>query len=173
LIDTSGSMSGKRLNSAKKAALTFLENLGDPDQVSLITFSNQVSWIEKTVPLKENRKALEKRIKTLFASGKTSLYDAIGQAYQYMLDNPTPDRITAVVVLSDGEDTSSKMKMNTLMEKVEFHPEKKSIRVFPIGYGKEADQKILEKIAQTAEATAYEGDVDNIEDIFKDIATFF
>ncbi len=173
LIDTSGSMSGQRLNSAKKAALTFLENLGDPDRVSLITFSNQVSWIEKSVPLKENRNALEKRIKTLFASGKTSLYDAIGQAYQYMLDNPTPDRITAVVVLSDGEDTSSKMKLSTLMEKVEFHPEQKSIRVFPIGYGKEADQKILENIAQTAEARAYEGDVDNIEDIFKDIATFF
>jgi hypothetical protein len=42
-----------------------------------------------------------------------------------------------------------------------------------IGYGGEADQKILEQISSTTQARAFKGDTGNIRKVFKEIATFF
>jgi uncharacterized protein with von Willebrand factor type A (vWA) domain len=78
-----------------------------------------------------------------------------------------------VVVLTDGEDTESKMPLNQLMDRIRFDGETHKIHVFTIAYGKDAKKNILAQIAQTTQAKTYEGTPENIVGVFKDISTFF
>ncbi len=47
------------------------------------------------------------------------------------------------------------------------------IRVFPIGYGKGANENVLKSIADATHTKAYKGEVKDIKQIFAEIATFF
>src|SRR5262249_52188123 len=114
-------------------------------------------------------------------------YDSIDAAYQYLLadgsgtsaDSGTSgggggsERIAAVVVLTDGADTDSKLPLPQLLNRIRSDSEKRSIRVFTIGYGKDAKEDVLRQIADVTRAKYYKGDPKNIREVFKDIATFF
>ncbi|HEC85163.1 MAG: VWA domain-containing protein [Candidatus Parabeggiatoa sp. nov. 1] len=115
VIDISGSMKGQKINNARKGALEMLAVMGDADTFSMLAFNNRIMWPVKGISLETKRKRAERKIKTWFAAGGTALYDAIADAHQYLSDNPTPDMIAALVVLSDGEDTSSRLKLDKLL----------------------------------------------------------
>jgi Ca-activated chloride channel family protein len=172
VIDISGSMRGLKINQARKGALEMLSAMGDADTFSMLAFNSRTTWPVKGVSLKTKRKRAERKIRTLFAAGGTALYEAIAEAHQYLTDNPSPDMITALVVLSDGEDTSSRLRLEELLSKLKLS-ETNMIRVFPIGYGKGANEKVLKSIADTTQTKAYQGEVEDIKQIFGDIATFF
>jgi Ca-activated chloride channel family protein len=174
VFDISGSMSQQnRMTNARPGAAQFVSLLADEDMVSFLPFNNQLLWAEKGVLLKDGRKALTDRINGLVPNGGTALYDAIDAAYQYLQQNPRPGRIAAVVVLTDGDDTNSKLKLDGLLQRIRFDAERQPIRIFTIGYGSEARNDILKKIADATQAKSYEGKPENIHEVFRDIATFF
>jgi Ca-activated chloride channel family protein len=124
--------------------------------------------------MKDQRPHLVEQVDSLFASGGTALYDAIDSAYQHLAAVPNPDaKIQAVVVLTDGEDTESKMKLNELMERIKYNGENRAIHVFTIAYGREARKDILQQIADATQAKFYAGTPQNIVEVFRDISTFF
>jgi Ca-activated chloride channel family protein len=112
-------------------------------------------------------------IKDLLAEGETALYDSVAQAFDHLQTNPAPDRISAVIVLTDGEDNRSKSKIDELLKTVRFDPEKNPTRIFTIAYGKQANKTVLKNIAEATHAKSYEGDPRTIRVVFKDVATFF
>jgi Ca-activated chloride channel family protein len=174
VFDISGSMSQQnRMTNARPGAAQFIDLLADEDQVSFLPFNNQLLWAERNVTLKDGRKALTGRINGLVPGGGTALYDAIDAAYQDLQRNPRPGRISAVVVLTDGDDTNSQLKLDELLRRIRFDAEKQPVRIFTIGYGSEARNDILKKIADATQAKSYEGKPENIREVFKDIATFF
>ena len=114
-------------------------------------------------------------MQSLFADGGTALYDAIDMAYQRMTADHAAesDRIAAIVVLSDGEDTHSKLKLEPLLQRIRFDGETRAIRVFTIAYGKDAKKDVLQQIAEATQARSFEGKAENIRTVFRDISTFF
>jgi len=85
-----------------------------------------------------------------------------------------PDaKIQAVVVLTDGDDTQSRLKLEQLMERIRYDGENRAIHVFTIAYGKDARKDILQKVADATQAKFYEGTPQNIVEVFRDISTFF
>ena len=109
----------------------------------------------------------------MIAEGGTRLYDSVDAAYQYLLDSPRPDRISAVVVLTDGQDNQSRIQLAQLLGKIRSDEERRPIRVFTIGYGSDADDKVLQGIAGATQAKYFKGTPQNIREVFKEIATFF
>jgi Ca-activated chloride channel family protein len=172
VLDVSGSMIGDKLNQARQGALKFLQALGDADNVSLLTFDNKINCLSKQLPLKTERQFIKKKINSLFASGSTALYDAITEAYQYLKKNPQTGKIAAIVVLSDGQDTSSQLKLDELLKQVQL-TETNAILIFPIGYGDDADKTVLKSIANETKTRFYQGTIQDIEKVFLDISTFF
>ena len=77
------------------------------------------------------------------------------------------------MVLTDGEDTESKMKLNELMDRIRYNGETRAIHVFTIAYGHDARKDILKQIAEATQAKFYEGTPQNIVEVFRDIFTFF
>ena len=177
VMDTSGSMNDDRkIQNAREGAKQLVTLLSDNDRLSLLPFNSKYAWASQNLPMKSGRDELSRTIDSLFAQGGTALYDSIDAAYQYLSSQAhegEADSILSVVVLTDGEDTESKMHLNELMDHIRYDGETHKIHVFTIAYGKDARKDILANIAEATQAKSYEGTPENIVGVFKDISTFF
>ena len=175
VLDTSGSMSEEsKLQHAKLGAKQLVQMLDESDTFSFLPFSSEFHWSGEDVAVKQGREQLLEQVDSLFAGGGTALYDSIDAAYQHLAAAAVPDaKIQSVVVLTDGEDTQSRMKLNELMERIRYNGETRAIHVFTIAYGQDARKDILQKIADATQAKFYEGSPQNIVEVFRDISTFF
>jgi Ca-activated chloride channel homolog len=174
VFDTSGSMKEEnRIVRAREGAASLLGILRDDDSFSLLPFASSPGWAFRNTSLKDGRSMALGRVQGMFPSGGTALYDAISLAYNDLSKNPQTNKISAIVVLTDGEDTNSRTKLDQLLKQVRFDGEIRTTRVFTIGYGEGANAKILEMIADATQARFYKGTTENIETVFKEISTFF
>jgi Ca-activated chloride channel homolog len=174
VFDTSGSMKeNNKMPNAKNGAKQMIALLDGNDFLSIVPFSSQPSWAGTDMPVSANRQNALSTIDSFFPSGGTALYDSIATAYQYLLDHPRSDKISAIVVLTDGADTDSHTQLSSLIQTISFDNEKNTIRVFTIGYGTDAVKDVLKQIADATQAKFYEGAPENIQSVFREISTFF
>jgi Ca-activated chloride channel family protein len=174
VLDTSGSMQkDEKMERAKQGALRLVKMLGDKDMFSFLPFNTTPMWAMKDVSIAGKRNHVYNSIKGLFASGGTAFYDSVSQAYEYLDRKHSTEKITAVVALTDGLDRDSKTPLQELLKRIEFEAETRPIRVFTIGYGHDADHKVLKSIAEATKAKSYKGTPENIEKVFLEISTFF
>jgi Ca-activated chloride channel family protein len=168
----------QKIQNAREGAKQLVSLLGENDTFSLLPFSSQWNWASQDISMKQGRAQSNQTIDSLFAEGQTALYDSISTGYAHLLQRQAGDpnrdsKIRAVVVLTDGADTNSQMKLEQLMDQVRFDGEQHTIRIFTIAYGHDAKQDILRNIAEATQAKSYEGTPKNIVDVFRDISTFF
>ena len=116
LLDTSNSMEDK-MATAQEAAVGFAKRLQPDDVAQVIEFSSQVRIIQDFT---NDAGALESAIRSTNADGSTSLYNAIYIALKELrkIKARTEDEIRrqAVVVLSDGDDTSSLLPYEEVLD---------------------------------------------------------
>lgn len=148
--------------------------MGDADRFTLLTFHNKVRFAATDLQIGPNRDQIRNAIDSLFADGGTALYKAVGEGFDLFQNKPESDRITSVVVLSDGTDSSSGEETFTnLVNHIRSDGETRNTRVFTIGYGEGANGDVLEAIADATRAKYFKGDTKNIDQVFIDISTFF
>lgn len=176
VFDTSGSMKeANKMENARQAALQLVAALGDADEFSLLAFSEDANWAVRSLPVNTGRATAKEKIAALWPQSGTALYDAIDEAYAAHMESKAKDaeKISAVVVLTDGADTDSSMSLDELLRKIRFDNERQTIRVFTIAYGDDAKKDVLQQIADATQAKFYVGNQQNIRQVLRDIATFF
>jgi Ca-activated chloride channel homolog len=176
VIDISGSMNEEeRLVRAKEALRIFIDQLADEDRVGITVFSTDANVLSEISELGPKRQEVLDRVEGLFATGNTRLIDTVREVYERMQQRPAGERIRAVVVLSDGDDNRSQTSADELLQLLQVDEEGRSIKVFTIAYGSGIAQakKLLEDIANTSGARTYTSDPARIQQIYRDIATFF
>jgi Ca-activated chloride channel family protein len=109
LIDTSGSMRDK-IGEVHLAAGSFVETLRDIDRALVIDFDDNVFLIQD---LTSDHAALKTAIESTEPLGATSIYDALHAAYRKI---GTIDGRKAIILLSDGEDTTSQFGFKRVLE---------------------------------------------------------
>src|SRR5678815_3590004 len=109
LLDSSGSME-TRFSLARSAAIRFLDGLRDEDVAAVYRFDSKVEKVQQF----SGGRDLAPMAYTIRAKGMTTLNDAIVEA-SHELAARTEAR-KAIVVLSDGMDTSSKSSSSTAVE---------------------------------------------------------
>jgi VWFA-related protein len=113
LLDTSDSM-GAWLSTTKTAADSLVKALRPSDRASLMTFGERTVIVE---PFTSDRQRLGTAIARLSNRGSTSLYDALYVALrEFRPDRHTEVRRRAIVVFSDGDDTTSFTSFETLLD---------------------------------------------------------
>ncbi|HEX7018546.1 MAG TPA: VWA domain-containing protein [Gemmatimonadaceae bacterium] len=116
LLDTSASME-ERMNIAQEAAIGFARQLRKEDEAEVIDFDNQVRIL---APFTSDAGTLETAIRQTRANGSTSLYNAIYISLQELKKTRAKSaediRRQAIVVLSDGDDTSSLIEYEEVLE---------------------------------------------------------
>lgn len=115
LIDTSASMD-ERMGTAQGAAIGFAQRLRPEDLAEIIDFDSRVEILQAFT---NDLDALGRAIRRTSAGGSTSLYNALYVSLKGLRTAPLQAaevRRQAVVVLSDGEDTSSLIMFEEVLE---------------------------------------------------------
>ena len=116
LVDTSASME-MRLPIAQEAAIGFARRLRPQDLAEMIDFDSRVVILQAFT---NNASQLEAAIRKTSAGGSTSMYNAIYIALKDLkkavATNSDEIRRQAIVVLSDGEDTSSLLPFEEVLD---------------------------------------------------------
>jgi Ca-activated chloride channel homolog len=114
LIDTSSSMSDK-IGIVHDAASGFLKTLRAGDRGAVVAFADTVDVVQ---PLTADRALLEKAVRGTVAHGSTAMNNAIYVSLKQFGMSARQDgdpRRQAIVVLSDGEDTSSLVSFDDVL----------------------------------------------------------
>jgi Ca-activated chloride channel family protein len=116
LLDTSASMDTK-LPTAQEAAIGFAKRLRSQDLAEVIDFDNRVTVLQQFT---SSSGELETAIRRTSAGGSTSLYNAVYIALKdlkkIVAKNSDEIRRQAIIVLSDGEDTSSLLPFEEVLD---------------------------------------------------------
>jgi VWFA-related protein len=116
LVDTSNSIR-EEFRFEQEAAIRFMQSVMRPkeDRMLLVSFD---SAAELVADLTGDLKKLEAGIKGMRPGGGTSLYDAIffASKEKLMMDQPRDKFRRAMIVISDGEDTSSRYSRDQALE---------------------------------------------------------
>ncbi len=103
VLDTSGSMDGEKIIAAREALNRFLSDLLDAnDEVFLFRFDNAPQLLQGWT---KDKRVVSDIVQRIQPRGGTALYDAVADAVQ--MAQQGHNRKKAVVIISDGNDTSS------------------------------------------------------------------
>jgi Ca-activated chloride channel homolog len=116
LLDTSASMD-ERMGIAQEAAIGFAKQLHREDQAEVIDFDSQVRILQAFT---NDAVTLEKAIRQTTPNGSTSLYNAIyislKELKKVRAAATSEIRRQAIVLLSDGDDTSSLIEFEEVLD---------------------------------------------------------
>ena len=112
LIDTSASMDEK-MSFAQKAAVNFVYEMKDDDLTEVVEFGSKPHVLQ---PFTADVEKLNRAIRMTQAGGTTQLYNALYISLKGLSRRRQDIRRQAIVVLSDGEDTSSLVTFERVME---------------------------------------------------------
>ncbi len=107
IFDVSGSMKGK-LDRAREALSAFIQTCHDNDDFFLVTFNQRPRLIVEFT----DGVSLSRKLSSAEASGETALYDAIQLGLELVSRGRHSKR--AMLVISDGEDNSSRQSFRAL-----------------------------------------------------------
>ncbi len=177
VLDTSGSMNEEdRLERAKQGLESFFRGVEPQDAVGLTIFSDRVQPLVAPAPLTKNGAELRARVRDLIADGGTAFFDATVEAFDTVREQRETDRINAVVLLTDGEDTDSQLGVDEVVRHLEAQGDSANrVRVFTIAYssGATGARENLKRIAAASGGLDYEGKTENIESVYRSISSFF
>lgn len=114
ILDTSGSMDGDKMAAAKIALNRFLMDLlGPEDEVFLYRFDTSPELVHEWTT---DRARVSAALNQLRPRGGTAMYDAVSEAIP--LVQAGKHRKKALLVISDGNDTSSRTAIMALKEQI-------------------------------------------------------
>jgi len=175
-VDVSGSMSEEgKLEQAKRGLQAFFRQLSPHDRIGLISFNNEVFKLVDVGEFAKTGSEIRAQVRDLFPDGETAWRDATLRAVDLVTQLRDDSRINAVVVLTDGEDTSSQASTGSLRSTLaaQARNEGDVIRVYTIAYGSQANKPELADIAAASGGKGFEGDPKDIEAVYTSISSFF
>ena len=146
VLDTSGSMSGLPIETAKRVMRLALDGLYEHDTFNLITFAGDTQILfDKPVPAtEENLRKANQLLEGKRGDGGTEMMKAIRAA---LADTDAQDHIRIVCFLTDGE-VGNDME---IINEVQRHPK---ARVFSFGIGNSVNRFLLDKMAEQGRGEA-------------------
>ena len=160
VLDTSGSMSGEKIEQVKEALRFVLDNLNAEDRFNIVAFSTGIrQYAESLCPASERAEA-ERFVWELEAVGGTDINRALLEA----LGMAGTERPTIVIFLTDGLATEGVTETERILENV-ADAARSNVRIFPFGVGDDVNTILLDTIAENHRgASAYVRPGQNIEE---------
>lgn len=187
-IDTSGSMSGGRMNDLRSALHVLSGSGGQSTTDQFLRFQprEQISYLEFSSDIKSSftteipsdqagyaqaMQAINSRIDAYQAGGNTNIYGTLQRAYEEAIKGAGDDAITSIVLFTDGERTSGPSDVEFerwYRDFVAAHPEAASVPVYVILFG-EADVDEMTALATTTGGRTFDASSDSLASVFKEI----
>jgi Ca-activated chloride channel homolog len=131
LLDTSGSMAGEKIQAAQSALDRFLYDLLDrQDELFLYRFSNFPTLLQGWTT---DRQLISRALGRIAPNGGTAMYDTVAEAIP--LTERGVNRKKALLVISDGNDTSSRTSIREVKQLIR----ESEVLVYAIGIDGESE----------------------------------
>ncbi len=155
VVDTSGSMSGEKIQNARIAASSLLESLVDGDIVSIYSFSNGVMQIAAPTQVSSaTRGTLMQTVNYLHAGGGTNLFAGVTTGIQSVAQAPSSHTVRRVVLISDGHANIGPSDPNALGS-LAGNGTEYGVQVSAIGVGLDYDENTLGALAVQSSGRLY------------------
>ena len=153
VVDTSGSMAGKKLEQAKKALAFCVENLNSVDRFELLRFSTETeACFEKLSDVsRDTRDRAQSWIEALKPIGGTAIYDALQNALKLRPDSN--GRPFVVIFLTDGQPTVGETNEDRIVASISRETGAPT-RIFCFGIGTDVNTHLLDKIVERTRAAS-------------------
>ncbi|HLP91464.1 MAG TPA: VWA domain-containing protein [Nostocaceae cyanobacterium] len=148
ILDHSGSMNGKPLETVKKAASLLVDRLSPEDRLSIVIFDHRARVL---VPnqLIENREAIKQQINSLTADGGTAIDEGLRLGIEELAKGKQ-DTISQAFLLTDGENEHGDNKRCLKFAQLAASY---NLTLNTLGFGDNWNQDVLEKIADAGLGT--------------------
>jgi VWFA-related protein len=171
LVDTSNSIRDQ-FRFEQQAAVRFMQSVLRPreDRIMLVSFDSAAELVSD---LTGDMKKLEEGVRNMRPGGGTSLYDAIyfASKEKLMMDQPRDKFRRAMIVISDGEDTESRMTRDQALEMAQ----KADVVIYAISTNIKRDDldgdKVLRYLAdETGGQAFFPFKIEDLDQSFENIA---
>jgi Ca-activated chloride channel family protein len=163
VLDTSGSMQGRRIEQARNALKYCLKNLGAKDRFALIQFATTVNRYNDSLLPASARHIVKAQtwVDSLEATGSTNINDALLAALA--MRPADPGRCFTVVFFTDGQPTISETNPGQIVRNV-MAKNTASTRIFTFGVGDDVNAVLLDQLAdKTRSVSTYVRETEDIE----------
>lgn len=142
VLDTSGSMSGVKIEQAKEAALYVLDHLNPDDRFNIVAFATGTRHYARGLVAAGDRGAAS-FVKDLAAQGGTN----ISRALEETLRQAVSGRPQIVFFLTDGLPTEGEVRINRIVQQV-AEKALDNVRFYCFGIGYDVNTHLLDTLAQ-------------------------
>jgi Ca-activated chloride channel homolog len=133
-LDTSGSMAGEKIDAARGALDRFLSDLLDEhDEVFVYSFSDTPVLLHGWT---SDKGSMARVLDRVIPEGGTALYDAVSDAVPMAARGKNQKK--AIVIISDGNDTSSHIGMRELKQQIR----QSEVLVYAVGIDSDTDDSV-------------------------------
>jgi Ca-activated chloride channel family protein len=141
VLDTSGSMSGEKIESAKRSVISLIRQMRDDDEVAVIRYDTSHEVIQSLARVGSVRSTLIDRISQLSAGGGTNIPPALSEGLNALSDARS-GRVRRVVLVSDGLDSGRPQSERLALSALDSHT-----TVSALGIGLDFDEGYMSSVA--------------------------
>jgi Ca-activated chloride channel family protein len=155
VLDRSGSMSGQKINDAKKAALNLVEDLMPSDRFALVTYSNdaiRVSNLDHVTP--GVKKRLRSAIDSVYSGGGTNLGRGLQEGINILTSAQNTGNLGRVILISDGLANQGITNPVDLGNMAAIATEK-NFSITTVGVGHDFNEQLMTAIADRGTGNYY------------------
>jgi Ca-activated chloride channel family protein len=164
VMDSSGSMSGAKIEQARKALKYCVETLNAGDRFEIVRFSTEAEpfFGKLSDASEENRKKAVEFALNMKAAGGTAIDEALQKAVENFPSRTAGDgRLGMIVFMTDGLPTIGEQNPDVILKRVKGNT---AIRIFSFGVGNDVNTKLLDLMAdQTRGYSQYVLPNENLE----------
>ncbi|NOT01581.1 MAG: VWA domain-containing protein [Phycisphaerales bacterium] len=148
VMDTSGSMSGRKIEQARDALRFCLNNLNRQDRFTVIPFSHEPKPFREGLidATAENVDAAVAFVEKISAGGGTNIHEAVLMAMK-AAPGANADRPYLIVFVTDGLPTIGQTDVDAILKDVSAANASR-VRLFAFGVGDDVNTKLLDRLAE-------------------------
>ena len=151
VIDRSGSMAGRKLSYARKAARFLAGELTTRDRLAIVTFDGEVQVVVPSTPVADPL-AFIAAINTIHSGGCTALFDGWLAGAMQVAEHLEPNALNRVLLLSDGQANEGLTNTAEIAAKVAGLTAK-GISTSAFGLGDGFDEDLMGAMATSGDGT--------------------
>jgi len=147
VLDTSGSMRGELIKSARFAAQSLVDKLEPTDNFSLVTFATEAQVLIPMGKIGARKEQLKKTIGDIRESGGTNIGGGLGMGYAELAKSKlSSDAVKVTMLLSDGRATEGITERSKLSQ-LALNAFQDGIQTSSFGLGTDYDGPLMSQVA--------------------------
>ncbi len=143
VLDTSGSMSGDKIQQARESVVSLVERMRDDDEIAFVRYSDDAQLVQPLARVGRVRESLVDRVRSVEAGGGTAIPRGLSSGLS-ALEAASGGRVRRVVLVSDGLDDTRAQSERLASDAFE-----RGIVISSLGVGLDFDESYMGSVARS------------------------